>query len=306
MQRYIMGRLGQAILCLFAVAVIVFILGRLTGDPLVMMLPPDSTKEDYRMMSEHLGLDKPYITQFWRFISGIVKGDFGTSIRYQEPAMGLVFERLPATLELTLVAIVIAVFIALPVGILSAVKRDSFFDKFGKTAALAGQSMPIFWVGIMMMWLFAVLLGFLPPAGRGGLRNIILPSITLGWYVNAALMRVARSSMIDVLDSEYIKLARVKGLPKRVVIMKHALKNAAIPIITLAGIHFAGLLRGAVVTETVFAWPGLGRLAVSAVYSRDFPLIQASVLFMALIFILMNLVVDILYAYLDPRIRYER
>jgi peptide/nickel transport system permease protein len=306
MQRYILGRLGQAVLCLFAVAIIVFILGRLTGDPLVMMLPPDSTKEDYNMMSEHLGLDKPYIVQFWRFIIGAVRGDFGTSIRYQEPAMGLVFERFPATLELTLVAIAIAVFIALPTGILSAVKRDSVFDKFGKTAALAGQSMPIFWVGIMMMWAFAVVLELLPPAGRGGLRNIILPAITLGWYVNAALMRVARSSMIDVLDSEYVKLARVKGLPEKVVILKHALKNAAIPIITLAGMHFAGLLRGAVVTETVFAWPGLGRLAVSAVYARDFPLIQASVLFMALVFILMNLTVDILYAYLDPRIRYDR
>jgi peptide/nickel transport system permease protein len=306
MQRYILGRLGQAILCLFAVAVIVFILGRLTGDPLVMMLPPDATKADFQMMREHLGLDEPYVMQFWRFISGIVRGDFGTSIRYQEPAMGLVFERFPATLELTVVAIAVAVFIALPIGIISAVKRDSILDRFGKVTALAGQSMPIFWVGIMMMWLFAVLLGWLPPAGKGGLRNIILPSVTLGWYVNAALMRVARSSMIDVLDSEYIKLARVKGLPKKVVILKHALKNAAIPIITLAGIHFAGLLRGAVVTETVFAWPGLGRLAVSAVYSRDFPLIQASVLFMALVFIIMNLVVDILYVYLDPRIRYEK
>jgi peptide/nickel transport system permease protein len=306
MQRYILGRLGQAILCLFAVAVIVFILGRLTGDPLVMMLPPDATKADFQMMREHLGLDEPYVMQFWRFISGIVRGDFGTSIRYQEPAMGLVFERFPATLELTVVAIAVAVFIALPIGIISAVKRDSILDRFGKVTALAGQSMPIFWVGIMMMWLFAVLLGWLPPAGKGGLRNIILPSVTLGWYVNAALMRVARSSMIDVLDSEYIKLARVKGLPKKVVILKHALKNAAIPSITLAGIHFAGLLRGAVVTETVFAWPGLGRLAVSAVYSRDFPLIQASVLFMALVFIIMNLVVDILYVYLDPRIRYEK
>ncbi len=304
MQRYILGRILQAFVCLFAVGTIVFILSRLSGDPLVMMLPKDATPEEFQAMRVHLGLDKPYIVQYVVFITSMMHGDFGRSIRYEQPAMSLVLERFPATLELTVVAMAIALLIALPVGILAAVKKGSIFDTVGKVAALAGQSMPIFWVGIMLMWLFAVVLRILPPFGRGGIENLILPSVTLGWFVNATLMRVGRSSMLDVLDSEYIKLARVKGVPERMVILKHALRNASIPILTIIGMQFAQLLRGAIITETVFAWPGLGRLAVSAIYSRDFPLVQAAVIFMAFIFITMNLIVDILYAYVDPRIRY--
>ncbi len=305
MQRYILGRIAQAILCLFAVGTIVFIMSRMSGDPLVMMMPKDATLEEIQAMRVRLGLDKPYIVQYVLFITSMLHGDFGRSIRYEQSAMGLVMERFPATLELSVVAMAIAILIALPVGIMAAVKKDTAFDSFGKIFALSGQSMPVFWVGIMLMWLFAVVLKILPPFGRGGFENLILPSVTLGWFVNATLMRVGRSSMLDVLDSEYIKLARVKGVPERMVILKHALRNAGIPILTIVGMQFAQILRGAIVTETVFAWPGLGRLAVAAIYARDFPLVQASVIFMAFIFIGMNLIVDILYAYVDPRIKYQ-
>jgi peptide/nickel transport system permease protein len=306
MQRFIAVRVLQSLLAILVMSVIVFGLARLSGNPLEVMLPLEAQEEDYERLTKYWGLDKPLHEQYVVFVGKAIQGDFGESMKYQgQSAMGLVVERLPATFELAGFALLISALIAVPIGVLAAVAKDTGWDAAAKVVALLGQSLPVFWLGIVLMWIFAVWLDWLPSSGRGGLQHLILPAITLGWFQVAAIMRLVRSSMLEVLDSEFVKLARVKGIPEWKVVWKHCLRNAGIAPLTFFAIIAGVLLTGTVVTETVFTWPGLGLLVVDAVRSRDFQVVQAVVIIFAFIFILCNLLVDILYAYLDPRIRVQ-
>jgi peptide/nickel transport system permease protein len=306
MQRYIARRVLHSVLALLAMSVIVFALARLSGNPLDVMLPMEATREDYERVSRHWGLDQPLVTQYVIFLGKAIGGDFGNSWKWPgHSAMGLVWQRLPATLQLAGFALLISVLIALPIGVLAAVAKGTVWDSAAKVIALLGQSLPAFWLGIVLMWIFAVHLGWFPTSGKGGLQHMILPAITLGWFQVAALMRLVRSSMLEVLDSEFVKLTRIKGLSEWKVVWKHCLRNAAIAPLTFFAIIAGVLMTGAVVTESVFSWPGTGLLVVDAVRARDFQVVQAVVIVFAGIFILTNLLVDILYAYLDPRIRYR-
>ena len=306
MQRYIAVRVLQSLVAVFVMSLIVFGLARISGNPIDVMLPIEAEEEDYARLTKYWGLDRPLPEQYLTFLKKGIQGDFGQSLKYQgQSAMGLVMERLPATLELAGFALLISAILAVPIGVLSAVSKDTGWDAAAKVVALLGQSLPAFWLGIVLMWIFAVWLDWLPSSGRGGLKHLILPAITLGWFQVAAIMRLVRSSMLDVLDSEFVKLTRVKGIPEWKVVWKHCLRNAAIAPLTFFAIIAGVLLTGSVVTETVFTWPGVGLLVVDAVRSRDFQVVQAVVILFAVIFILCNLLVDILYAYLDPRIRYQ-
>lgn len=306
MQRFIAVRVLQSLVAILVMSMIVFGLARISGNPIDVMLPIEAEKEDYERLEKHWGLDKPLHQQYFIFLKKALQGDFGQSLKYQgQSAMGLVAERLPATLELAGFALLISAILALPIGVLAAVAKGSSWDTAAKIIALMGQSLPAFWLGIVLMWIFAVSLDWLPSSGRGGLKHLILPAITLGWFQVAVIMRLVRSSMLEVLDSEFVKLARVKGIPEWKVVWKHCLRNASIAPLTVFAIIAGSLLTGAVVTETVFTWPGVGLLVVDAVRSRDFQVVQAVVILFAGIFILCNLLVDILYAYLDPRIRYQ-
>jgi peptide/nickel transport system permease protein len=306
MQRYVARRVLHSLLAILAMSLIVFSLARITGNPLDVMLPLEAGPEDYARVSKHWGLDQPLTTQYFIFLRKAVQGDFGNSWKWHgHSAMGLVWQRLPATLQLAGFALLISVLIALPIGVLAAVMKGTVWDSAAKVIALLGQSLPAFWLGIVLMWIFAVHLGWFPTSGKGGLQHLVLPAITLGWFQVAALMRLVRSSMLEVLDSEFVKLTRIKGLSEWKVVWKHCLRNAAIAPLTFFAIIAGVLMTGAVVTESVFSWPGTGLLVVDAVRARDFQVVQAVVIVFAGIFILTNLLVDILYAYLDPRIRYQ-
>jgi len=305
MQRYISRRLIQMIIALFLMSVIVFLLGRLTGDPVSMLLSQYSTEEDRVRITEQLGLNKPVIEQYGIFVFNALKGDLGKSVAGDNrPALALILERFPASLKLALVALIISIFIGIPLGVLSAVRRGSFLDASARLLALLGQSLPAFWLGIVLMYFFSVKLRLLPTSGYGGIRHFILPAATMGLFTVAAVTRLTRSSMLEVLDSEYIKLARIKGVSEAIVIWKHALRNSLMPVITFMGTFFATMITGAVVIETVFSWPGIGRLAYESILNRDFPVMQAVILFMTSLYIMANLIVDVLYAWVDPRIRY--
>jgi peptide/nickel transport system permease protein len=306
MQRYIARRVLHSALAILAMSVIVFGLARVTGNPLDVMLPLEATREDYERVSKHWGLDRPLVTQYFIFLGKALGGDFGNSWKWPgHSAMGLVWQRLPATLQLAGFALLISVVLALPIGVMAAVMKGTVWDSAAKVIALLGQSLPAFWLGIVLMWIFAVHLGWFPTSGKGGLQHMILPAITLGWFQVAALMRLVRSSMLEVLDSEFVKLTRIKGLSEWKVVWKHCLRNAAIAPLTFFAIIAGVLMTGAVVTESVFSWPGTGLLVVDAVRARDFQVVQAVVIVFAGIFIVTNLLVDILYAYVDPRIRYR-
>jgi peptide/nickel transport system permease protein len=296
----------QSLVALLVMSVIVFSLARMTGDPLDVLLPMEAGEGERERVAQHWGLDRPLYEQYFTFLGKALQGDFGNSWKWQgHTAMGLVVERLPATLQLGGLALLISVVLALPFGVLTAVWKDRLFDSVGKTFALLGQSLPTFWLGIVLMWIFAVMLGWLPTSGRGGIKHMILPAICLGWFQVATMMRLIRSSMLDVLDSEFVKLTRIKGLSEWKVIWKHCLRNAAIAPLTYFAITTGVLITGSVVTESVFAWPGTGLLVVDAVRARDFQVVQAVVIIFAAVFTMTNLVVDILYAYIDPRIRYS-
>ena len=312
MQRYILGRLFQSVAIIIVIVLLVFFMGRLTGDPIELFAPEDASQEDIDRIRAYHGLDLPVHQQLLRFAAGAAKGEFGRSTTQTTAgAMDLVIERLPNTVRLGILAIIIALLIALPVGIISAVKRDTIVDRVGKLFAVTGQGMPDFWLGLMLiMGISFYLSGYLdmqilPIAGSGTWKHIVLPAVTVGWSISAPIMRVARSSMLNVMDSEYISFARSKGLSNKDVITKHALRNAAIPVVTVTAIYTAAILRGTVVVETVFAWPGVGRLAVQSAFDRDFPVLQATILFMAVVFVGINFLVDVAYAYIDPRIRYR-
>jgi peptide/nickel transport system permease protein len=305
MQRYVLRRFGQAILALFILSILIFVLVRLTGDPTLLLLPEDATAADIRRLQQALGLDKSWPVQYWIFVSNAVQGDFGHSIKGQIPVGDIIKERLPYSLRLGAASLLITVIIALPLGVLAAVNKDSMLDTMAKIIAVLGQSLPMFWVGIVLIQIFAVYLRLLPSGGTGSLAHYILPAFTLGWWLVAGIMRLLRSSLLEVLDTEFVKLARIKGLSNGRVIWKHALRNALIPVVTLGGIYMAILITAAILVETVFAWPGVGRLVYESIVFRDFPVVQAVVLMTAGFVIFTSLVVDILYAYLDPRIRYQ-
>ncbi|HSB78221.1 MAG TPA: ABC transporter permease [Candidatus Methylomirabilis sp.] len=305
MQRYILKRLAQTLVTIWIVTLVVFMLTRITGDPVDLLLSPDASAEDRAVARKAWGLDQPVYIQYWRYVSGMMRGDFGTSIKWDEPTLNIFLERFGATAQLATFAMVVSATFGISIGVLSAKAPGGKIDTFGRAWALAGQSMPTFWVGIMLILIFAVWLRVLPTSGTGGFRNLILPGFTLGWYSMAAFTRLARSAMLNVLDSEYIKMCRIKGLPERLVVWKHAVKNASLPILTLFGVQFVQFLSGSLVTETVFAWPGVGRLAVWSVYSRDYPVVQTIVVIVSSGYLFVNLFIDILYAYIDPRIRYE-
>lgn len=305
MQRYILVRLGQSVLTLIGVSIIVFSLARLTGNPLDVMLPPDAPPETFVRISSLWGLDRPWYEQYLVFVANAAQGNFGQSYKWRgESAMRLVVGRLPATLQLAGLALLVSVLIAVPIGVLSAVRRDTWLDSVGKLIALLGQSMPSFWLGIVLIWVFAVHLKWFPTSGRSGLESMVLPAVAMGWFSVAAFMRLIRSSMLEVLDSEYVKLARIKGLSEWKVVWKHGLKNAAIAPLTYFALVVASMLTGSVVIETVFAWPGVGLLALQAVLARDYQVVQAVAMIASAAFVFVNLIVDILYGYLDPRIRY--
>ena len=306
MQRYIIVRLFQAVIALVAISIFVFCLTRVTGDPMDVLMPQEVMQEDYDRIRKAWGLDKPLYVQYLTFVGNAFKGEFGESWKWPgNTAMQLIISRFPATLQLAGVSLAIAVAISIPLGVLSAVKKDTIFDYMGKSIALLGQSLPAFWLGIVLMWVFAVMLNWVPTSGRNEVTSFILPAVAIGWFQVAAMMRLVRSSMLDVLDSEYVKLARIKGLAEWKVIWKHCLRNAAITPLTYFGLLIGSLLVGSVSIETVFNWPGVGLLAVEAARSRDYQVIQAVILVFCGIYIISNLLVDIAYAYLDPRIRYN-
>lgn len=305
MQRFLLRRFLISIVTVLVVSVMIFGMSRAVGDPRVLLLDDYSTKDDWDRLGRELGLDKPYYEQYGIFVKEALKGEFGESIQQGRPAMHIILERLPATIQLGVAAFVLSLIVGVPLGILSAVKRGSLLDQFSRVIALIGQSAPPFWLGIMLMFFFAVQLDWLPPFGREGPKSVILPAITLGWFYAAANLRLIRSAMLDVLDSEYIKLARAKGVSSRSIIMKHAFRNALIPPLTFAGVTLGALVTGSLVTETVFAWPGLGKLAVDSLFGLDYPLLQGVVIIFTLMYVGASFLVDVLYAYIDPRIRYN-
>jgi peptide/nickel transport system permease protein len=301
---YIGRRLAQTALILVGITLVVFWVIRLSGDPVLLMLPADASQQDIQRLRELLGFDQPVPIQLWRFMERVATGDFGTSLRFQEPALALVLDRLPSTVLLALTALSVATVIALPLGVLSAVRRNSVWDHAAMAVALLGQSMPIFWTGIMLITIFAVALDLFPSSGSGTMPHLVLPAAALGFFSTGRMARLVRGGMIEILGEDYVRTARAKGLTERRVLYGHALRNCLLPVITLLGLELGSTLGGAVVTEMVFAWPGVGRLIVSAIFARDYPLVQAAVFVVAAMLVVVNLVVDLLYAVIDPRVRY--
>jgi ABC-type dipeptide/oligopeptide/nickel transport system permease component len=303
MKRYIARRLMQGVILLFMVATIVFFLGRLTGNPVDLMLPEDATAEDRAALIQTLGLDGSILDQYAIFVGKAIHGDLGMSIRMKQPASEAFFDRLPNTLVLIPWAILLGMMLGIPLGVVAALNRGGMLDRAAGTVAVLGVAMPSFWLGVLLIFVFSVELGWLPSGRMGGPSHYVLPVITLGTFLVAGFMRITRSAMLEVMESEFVKLARIKGLSEAVVIWKHCLRNALIPVLTLWGVFVGNLITGAIVTETVFAWPGIGRLTYEAVIYRDFPLLQAVIILKSILILSINLGVDILYAYVDPRIR---
>jgi len=304
MLRYIVQRIGQSFITVLIVTVIIFVAVRVVGDPTHLMLPPEATEADRQVLREQLGLSDPVFVQYGRFLSALMRGDMGLSYRFSRPAMQIVWDRAGATFLLTSFALGFGALIGVPLGVASAVKQDTWLDQAAKLFAVLGQAAPPFLFGLIFVRFFSVKLGWLPTSGYGSIVNLILPTIALGWYSAAGLMRLTRSSMVDVLQSEYIKMARIKGVPESQVIFRHALRNASLPVITFAALQFGILMGGAVSVEAVFAWPGLGTLILDSISNLDFTVVQAAVTFLALVFTGINLLVDIIYSFIDPRIRY--
>src|SRR5262252_1886698 len=305
MVAYLIGRVLQTLLSMLVVISIVFVLTRLSGNPVHLLLDVNATQHDFDLLTHHLGLDKPLPVQYGIYVKNIVQGDFGKSVLSRRPVTEHIWERLPATVELGVVAMLLSVLIGVPIGVYSAVRRGGVLDSAARVFAVLGQSLPPFWLGLMLILVFGVILGVLPAGGRGGLQHLLLPAFTLGYFTSAAIMRLTRSSMLEVLGADYIKFARLKGLHEQIVLWKHGLKNALLPVITFAVLLFVQFLGGAVVTETVFAWPGLGRLILESITTRDYPIVQAGVLVLSALYLTGNLVVDLLYGYLNPRIRHR-
>jgi peptide/nickel transport system permease protein len=297
-------RIIQAIFAVIVVTLIVFLFLHASGDPVSLLLPDNASEEQIEAYRQKLGLDRPVIEQYIRFLKNVVlKGDFGTSFRKREPAMTSILRHLPASAQLAGCGMVIGTLISIPLGVLAAVKRGSVVDTIAVVLSTLGQSMPVFWLGLLLILLFSVKWGWTPVGGRGDWKHLILPSLTLGWYMSALMTRLVRSAMLEVLNQDYIRTARGKGVSERVVITKHAFRNALIPLITVWGLQAGSLLTSTVVTETTFSWPGLGRASIYAVSGRDYPVVLASVFLFTLIFVGINFVVDLAYMWIDPRIR---
>jgi peptide/nickel transport system permease protein len=306
MKSYLLRRLRQAALTLVGVSVLVFVILRVVpGDPAKMLLPEGAPQSAVDELNRHLGLREPLWVQYGIFLRSVVRGDFGQSFQYRAPALGVVVERLPATIQLTLAAMALTVAFGVFIGIVAAVRKGTGYDYAGTVLAVLGQSLPSFWLGIMLILLFGVTLRWLPTSGFQGWSYLILPSVTLAAYPTALVARLTRSSMLEILSRDYIRTGRAKGLAERMVVLRHALKNATIPVLTVIGLQIGTLLGGAVITESVFAWPGMGKLVVDAIFFRDFPVVQTILILSATIFVAINLVVDVLYTVLDPRIRYQ-
>jgi len=306
MRQFILRRIAYSIVTLLILALTIFVVVRLTGDPATLMSDPGARPEDLARMRADWGLDEPWTVQFFHFMANIVAGDLGKSLNYRMSVTELYFERLPASLELAAAATMISILIGVPAGLLSAVRVGGVLDNVGKVVGLLGLAMPGFWLGLVLILVFSVLLVWLPTNYRSDWTPLVMPSVALGWYFAASLLRLTRSSMLEVLRSEYIKLARLKGLPAWVVIAIHGFKNALLPVMTLAGINLVVMINAAVIIEVIFAWPGIGRLLFEGIFSRDFPLVQGIVIMAGITIILINLVVDVLYAWVDPRIRLTR
>ncbi len=303
MLRYIISRLLQGIVTLFFLATLVFLLARLIGNPVDMMLPPDATWAEREYMIEKLGLNRPLYVQYAEYLGNLLRGDVGRSIKFSEPVTELFISRFPNTVKLAVVAILIAVVIGFALGMAAATHRGSFIDHFSRGLSVIGMSAPAFWVGLMLMLIFSVQFSLLPVARMEGPSSYILPGFTLSLFTLAGIASLVRSSMIEALDSEYVKLARIKGVSPTAIAWKHCLRNALIPVVTFVGVHLAGLLNGSVVIESVFAWPGVGRLIYQGISGRDYPLVQGGILIIGFMVIIINLAVDVLYAYIDPRVR---
>src|SRR5438552_1440269 len=306
MVRFLVGRVLQTVLSMLVVISIVFVLTRLSGNPVHLLLDVNATERDQEILTRYLGLDQPLPVQYAIYVKNIFFGDFGNSIITRRPVTEHIWERLPATAELGIVAMVMSVLIGVPLGMYSVVRRGSVRDSGAREFAVLGQSMPTFWLGLMLILYFGVVLGLLPAGGRGGWQHLILPAFTLGYFTSAAILRLTRSAMLEVLGSDYIKFARLKGSHEQVVLWRHGLRNALLPVVTFAVMLFVQFLGGAVVTETVFAWPGLGRLILESITTRDYPIVQAGVLVLSALYLTGNLLVDLLYSYLNPRIRHAR
>jgi peptide/nickel transport system permease protein len=300
---FIVRRTLYSLITLFILSLTIFAVVRLTGDPAVLLAEPGARPEDLERVREQWGLNRPWPVQYISFVQNVFRGEFGKSFNYRLPVSELYFQRLPNSLQLALVATVISLVLGVPAGLLSAVKVNGLWDNIGKVLGLLGLSIPGFWLGLVLILVFAVWLRWLPTSGAGDWRHIIMPAIALGWYFAASLLRLTRSSMLEVLRSEYIKLARLKGLPEALVIALHAFKNALIPVFTLAGVNLVVMVNAAVVIEVIFAWPGIGRLLYEGIFQRDFPLVQGVVVMAGFMIVGVNLLVDILYAVIDPRIR---
>ncbi|HEY7649073.1 MAG TPA: ABC transporter permease [Methylomirabilota bacterium] len=305
MKRYFIRRLGYSLLSLFLLSVTIFLLIRIAGDPAVLLVEPGASQADLDAVRQQLGLDRSLWVQYLSFVKSMATGDFGQSFYYRTSVLELYMSRLPNSLLLALAAMSLSLLIGIPTGIIAAVRVNTWWDSGGKLFALLGLSMPSFWVGLLMILFFSVYLGWFPSSGSGTALHLVMPAFALGWVFAAAHMRLTRSSMLEVLGSEYVKLARLKGLPEALVIAKHAFKNALIPVLTLAGINLVIMVNVAVVVETVFAWPGVGRLLFEGISFRDFPVVQATIVLGGAMIIVVNLVVDVLYAAIDPRIRYQ-
>lgn len=305
MLRYVLRNLLQLILVVLAVGTTVFLLVFLSGDPVMLMVPMNATREEIEALREALGLNQPLWVQYGRYMIRAVQGDFGLSIKAGQPAVNLVLERIPATLELGIAGMVLATAVGMSVGIVSALRRDSWIDAFGRLLALGSQAMPIFWLGLILIIIFSVKLRLLPPFGRGGIPELIMPAVTMATYNIPLILRLTRSTLFEVLHQDYVRTARAKGLPELRVVLVHVLRNAAIPLVTVIGMNFGRILGGAIVTETVFAWPGVGLLSIEAVFTADYPVIMASTIILVVSVVVVNFLTDLLYGVLDPRIRHS-
>ncbi|MEK7443242.1 MAG: ABC transporter permease [candidate division NC10 bacterium] len=303
MRRYITRQLVQLVVVIIGISLLAFSILHVIGDPVLLLLPQNAGKEEYERYHKILGLDQPVYVQYWKFVSRAVVGDFGKSWYTSTPAFTLVLDRMPPTLYLTFAGLGAAMLIALPLGILAALKRHSFVDTLCTMLAVAGQAVPIFWLGIMLIIVFAVRLKALPASGYGTWQHFLMPAFSLGAFLAPITMRLVRSGVIEVMNMEYIKTARAKGVAERMVVIKHAFRNACIPVITVVGLQFGQLLGGAIVTETVFAWPGVATLTVESIRNQDFPVVQCAVVLLALVIVTVNLIVDVIVGLIDPRIR---
>jgi peptide/nickel transport system permease protein len=301
--RFLTYRLARMLVALWCVVTVVFIVMRLSGDPVPLLLPPDAPIAEMERLRSEMGLDRPIYVQYGVFVRQALKGDFGRSIHFRTSAMNVVWERIPATLELAFASFLCAVAVAIPAGVLSAVKRESTYDNIVMGVALIGQAAPTFYIGIMLILVCSLWLGLFPTSGRGDWRHMVLPAVTLGAFAMASIARITRSAVLEILRADFIRTARAKGLPEFWTIAKHTMRNAAIPIVTIVGLQFGNLLGGAVITETIFSWPGIGRLAIQSIYSRDYPIVQSVVFMTAVMFVVLNLLVDVAYGILDPRVR---